>query len=105
MSVQGSQGESLTATGGNAYAGVAATTATDTVIKAASGRLCRVIVLVTGTNPMAIYDNATAGSGTQIGALPASPAVGAVYDFQVPCSNGITVKGNASNPGVVVTYL
>lgn len=96
--------ENLTTYGGTNYAAIAAGTATDTVVKGYSGRLCRVVVIATGTNPMAIYDNAAAGSGTQIAALPASPAVGASFDFHVPCVNGITVKGNAANPAVVVTF-
>lgn len=96
--------EALTTYGGTSYKAVAASTATDTVVKAAPGRLCRVVVIATAANPMAIYDNASAGSGTQIGALPANPAVGSSYDFHVPVSNGITIKGSATNPGVVVTF-
>ena len=94
----------LTSTGGRSVTAVAASTATDTVIKASAGRLCRVLVTTTGTNPMQIFDNASAGSGTIIGALPASPAVGSVYDFNLPAANGITVKGSASNPAVTISW-
>ena len=83
---------------------IAASVATDTVIKASAGRLARVLVTATGTNPMQIFDNATVGSGKIIGALPASPAVGTVYLFGMPAANGITVKGNAANPGVTISW-
>lgn len=86
------------------YTPVAATKDTDTQIKTAGGGvLGKVIVLVTGANPMQIYDS-TDTSGNQIGGLPANPAVGAIFSFDVPCSLGITVKGNATNPGVVITW-
>jgi hypothetical protein len=90
--------------GGTTTIAVAAATASDTVIKNGVGRLCRVLVTATGTNPMQIFDNASAGSGTVIGCLPASPAVGSTYDFNLPAANGITVKGSATNPGVTISY-
>lgn len=83
---------------------VAAGTASDTVIKDAPGRLCTVIVTASDTNPLLIYDNASAGSGTVIGAVPASAAVGSSYTFNAPAENGITVDGHADNPGVTITW-
>lgn len=91
-------------TGGTSTTAVASGASSNTVIKGSAGTLCRVLVTTTGTNPMNIYDNATTNSGTIIGALPASPAVGSIYDFQMPATNGITVGGNASNPGVTISY-
>lgn len=87
------------------YALVAATTATDTPIKTAGGGvLGRIIVTVTGANPMQIYDNATAGTGALIASLPASPTLGQVFVFDCPVVNGITIKGSATNPGVTVLW-
>jgi hypothetical protein len=83
---------------------IAAGVATDTVIKATAGRLGKVIVTTTGTAALLIYDNATGHTGTVIGALPASPAVGAVYDFNMPAANGITVLGAAANPAVTISF-
>lgn len=83
---------------------IAAGATSNTVVKAAPGRLFRVLVTATGTNPLLIYDNASTNSGTVIGALPASPAVGATYDFELPAANGITVGGNSANPGVTVSW-
>lgn len=83
---------------------IAAGTATATVVRATPGRLVRVLVTTTGTNPLNIYDNATAGSGTVIGCLPASPAVGSVYTFSMPAKNGITVGGHANNPGITISF-
>lgn len=87
------------------YSLVAATVGTDTVIKSAGGGvLGKVIVTVTGANPMQFYDNGTAGSGALIASLPASPALGTVFAFDIPVLNGITIKGSATNPGVTVLW-
>jgi hypothetical protein len=91
-------------TGGTNTVAIAAGTATDTVVHALTGRLCRVLVTTTGTNPLQIFDNASTSSGTIIGCLPASPTVGTTYDFNLPAANGITVKGNAANPAVTISY-
>lgn len=79
--------------------------AADVVVKATPGRLVKVLVTTTGANPMQIFDNATAGTGTQIGCFAASPAVGTVIDFNMPAANGITIKGSATNPVVTVSYI
>jgi hypothetical protein len=91
--------------GGSNATPIPVNTVANTVIKATSGRLCRVIVTVTGAAAMSIYDNAAAATGTIIGQLPANPAVGSVYDFQTPAALGITVGGAGTNPGVTITYL
>ncbi len=101
---RGKNGIGEVSDGGRSTTAVAASVSTDTVIKATAGRLAKVLVTATGTNAMQIFDNATAGSGKIIGALPASPAVGAVYDFQMPAANGVTVLGNALNPGVTISW-
>lgn len=92
------------ASGGYQTTAVAAGVSSDTVISAAAGKICRILVTTTGTNPLQVYDNATAGSGLIIAALPASPAIG-IYDFQMPAANGITVKGNAANPAVTIGWI
>jgi hypothetical protein len=98
-------GQQLVTVGGQTTTAVAAGTSANTVIKSTGGRLCRVLVTATGTNAMSIYDNSTTNSGTIIGALPASPAVGSVYDFQMPAASGITIAGNSSNPGVTMSWV
>lgn len=84
---------------------IAAAAAADTVVKAGAGRLCRVLVTAAGgAAATLIYDDPSAGSGVAIGSLPASVAVGSVYDFDMPAANGITVKGAATNPGMTISY-
>lgn len=78
---------------------IAAGTATNTTIKASAGRLCRVIVTATGTNAMQFQDNAVT-----VASLPASPTVGAVFEWQIPCGTNIVAVGAAANPGVTVIW-
>ena len=104
MSVTDLTGASYVTDGGSSIKAVAAGTSGDTVVKATPGRICRILITTTGTNPMQVFDNASAGSGTIIACLPASPTVGTTYVFGLPASAGITVKGHASNPGVTISY-
>lgn len=90
--------------GGSATVAIAASFASNTVVKASPGRLGRILVTTLGTNAMLIYDNATTNSGTIIGVVPASAAVGTVVDCQLPAANGITVAGSATNPAVTIGY-
>lgn len=92
-------------TDGDTTATVAATVSTDTVIKTGSGTLGR--ILVTSTNGAAainIYDNATTHSGTIIGVVAASAAVGTVYTLGMPFENGLTVGGAATNGAITISY-
>jgi hypothetical protein len=102
---QSRQGAVVTTVGGVTTVAIAAGVATDTVVKASAGRLCKVLVTTTGTNPMAIWDNASGHTGTIIGAFAASPVVGTVVPFDMPAANGITVQGNAANPAVTISFI
>lgn len=97
-------GESLVTTGGLVTTSVP-TNAANVVIKGSAGRLCRVLVTTTGSTAMQIFDNATTNTGTLIGVLPASAAIGGVYDFSMPAANGITIAGSATNPAVTVSWI
>lgn len=94
---------SVVTPGGIAAVAIAAGKTTDTVIKASPGRLCRILVSTVGTNPLSVFDNASGHTGTVIGQLAASAAIG-IYDFQLPAANGITVQGNAANPAITISY-
>lgn len=72
------------------------------VVKAAPGRLARVVVTASGA--VTFYDNASAAFGTILFATPASPAVGTVYDVSMPAANGITASAAASSSAVTVLY-
>lgn len=102
---QSRQGAAVTTSGGVTTVAIASGTATDTVVKATPGRLCRVLVTTTNTNPMTIWDNASGHTGTIIGAFAASPTVGTVVSFEMPAANGITVQGNAANPAVTISFI
>jgi len=84
---------------------IAAGVASDTVIYAGKSMLSSVLVTTTGTNQMLFYDNASVGSGTIIGLIPANPTVNGVpFVFKAFCTNGIVAKGNANNPAITVFY-
>ena len=95
-----------TSPGGISTSAIAAA-ATNTVVKASAGRLCRVLVTTAGTAALTFYDNATGGSttGNIVGYIPANAAAGSVYDFQFISSTGIQAPGGASTPAVTVGYI
>jgi hypothetical protein len=83
---RGPQGAGYVSDGGSTCTAIAAVTGANTVIKAAAGRLCRILATTVGTaDSVLVYDNATT-TGTVIGALPAN-------------------AGNAANPAVTVAFL
>lgn len=90
--------------GGAVTSAIAAAKTTNTVVKASSGRLCRVLLTVVGSVDLKIYDNATTASGTVIGYIPSTAVLGASFDIQMPAVNGITVGGAAGNAGITVSF-
>lgn len=92
----------LTETGGTAYKVCAAATAV--AVKASAGRLCKVIVITSGTAAVSIYDNASAASGNVLFTVPASAAVGSVYALDIPATAGIYVGGTTNTPALNCTY-
>lgn len=101
---QGVRGVQDMSVGGRTSTAIAASTATNTVIKASPGRLARLLVTTAGTTAMSFYDNASTNSGTVIALIPASAAAGTLIDAQAPALNGITAAGAATNPGVTVFW-
>lgn len=83
-----------------------ATGAANTVVKAGSGRLLRVLVTTagTGTGNVLFYDNASTNSGTIIGEIPATIAVGTFYLFSMPAALGIVCVNVLSGPALTVNF-
>lgn len=73
-------------------------------VKVGPGRLASVIVIVSGSQQLTIYDNASQASGTPIGAIPAYAAVGSVYQFNSPAANGILADSVANCCSVTICY-
>ena len=92
-----------TNSGGSKTAPVVAAAAA-AAIKATPGRLCKVMVTTLGTAALLFYDNASAASGTIIGAIAASAAVGTVSTFDMPAANGIWCASGTNTPAVTVSY-
>lgn len=86
---------------------IAAGTATDTQIAAGNGHMLGIIlVTATGTNPLQVFDSTTpiGGGAAQMGALPASPALGPYPHHTWSVTGNITVKGNSNNPAVTIYW-
>jgi hypothetical protein len=96
-------GETLASYGGKFSQAVASGAGT-VVLKAAPGRLCRIIITAAGTASFSVFDNASAASGTLLYISPATTSLGQIIDVQVPAQNGITVSNPASGPGVTVSW-
>ena len=91
----------------SAYTLVPATTAGNTVVFAAVGVLCKILVTSTGTGSgtfASVYDNATTNSGNVVIAVPSNAAAGTIYDCNVSMTHGITVAQVTNGPGLCVTY-
>lgn len=84
---------------------VAAAVVGNTVAKASSGVLMRVLITATGSAALTIFDNATTNTGTVIGLVAASAPAGTIVVFQMPAVNGIAIAGSASNPGFTLTFV
>lgn len=64
--------------------------ATTTVVNTGGTRLIRIVVNTTAAAAITVYDN-TAGSGTKIATIAASPAIGTVFYYGVKTTTGLTV--------------
>jgi hypothetical protein len=105
VSVQVDAYGNLAVPGGSATVAIPAGTVANTVVKSASGRLCRVLVTQSGTgSAVQLFDNSTTNTGTVIGIVPATAAVGSVFVFDTPAVNGITAGGSSTGPAVTVSY-
>lgn len=82
------------------------TGAANNVVRDVATRLRRVLVTTAGTGAgnVLIYDNATTNSGMVIGVIPATVAIGTVYEFDMPCRFGIVVANVLSGPVLTVNY-
>jgi hypothetical protein len=96
-------GETLSTYGGQFSKAIASGAGTVT-LKAARGRLCRIVVTVAGTVSFTVFDNASAASGTALFTSPIATSIGTIFDIQLPAQNGITVSDPASGPGITVSW-
>jgi hypothetical protein len=77
-------------------------TATTTVVKTGAGVLHAITINTTAAAAITVYDN-TAGSGTTIATIAASPAIGQYFLYDVAFVTGLTiVTAGASN--ITVSY-
>lgn len=82
------------------------TTNTTTTLKLGAGTLRKIIINTNGStnNTATIYDNTT-GSGTKIGTITTSTAVGGVFEYDLDFFAGLTiVTANGSAANLTVVY-
>lgn len=73
------------------------------VVKAAAGRLVKVIVTVAGSGgTLTVYDNASAASGTILYSVAGTTALGTIADLDIPAANGIYVSPGTGQTVLVV---
>lgn len=65
-------------------------TGTTTTVKSGTGILHAITINTTAAATITIYDN-TAGSGTKIGTIAASPAIGSTFVYNVAFNTGLTI--------------
>ena len=77
-----------------------------TVVKNTPGTFFGIIVNTVGVGAPVAYDNASAASGTPVGNLVSSATLGLFGNIPtgIKCSNGITVSGGLTNPGMTILY-
>lgn len=100
----GNVGVSSVTNDGTSTTAITASVSANTVVTGSAGRLASILVTITGTSQLIIYDNASVPTGTIIGIVPANALVGTVVAPHTPAANGIVVAGNASNPGVTISW-
>lgn len=83
---------------------IVVTASSSAVIKAAAGRLCRILTTGTATATAFVYDSTNAASGTIIGSIPATTAIGTMINIQMPAAHGIYFGGASGTPGVTVSF-
>jgi quinolinate synthase len=78
-----------------------------TVIKASAGRIFKIVVTTSTAQAVTLFDNASAASGQILFVVPASAALGTIYDLSpgggIPFVNGLTASASATNPGLNVS--
>lgn len=75
------------------------------VVSSRPGRLIRVVVTTAGTTgAVTFFDNASAASGTVLGVVPGSAALGSVFELKMPTANGLVASAAAASAAVTVCY-
>lgn len=82
------------------YANIAS--ATTTTVKSGAGFLHCLTINTTAAGAITIYDN-TAGSGTKIATIAASPVIGSTFKFDVSFGTGLTIVTAAASD-ITVSY-
>lgn len=73
------------------------------IIKAAPGRLVRIIVTVAGSaGALTIHDNASAASGTLLFSVVGTAALGSIYELDIPATAGLYFTPGTGQTCIIV---
>jgi hypothetical protein len=75
----------------------------NTVVRTQRGGLGSVLIQITTTAAVTIYDSAVGAGGTVIGYIPSGATPGN-YVFDMPAAQGVVVAGASTNPAMTVGY-
>jgi len=93
-------GALITAQGTKTFFNVTA----DTLVKAKSGRVAKVSVIVAGSVAGSVNDAATIGGAATANEIAVIPNTVGVYNIDFPVSNGIVIKAGTGNT-IAVSYI
>lgn len=74
----------------NIYQFLNISTGTTTTVKSGTGVLHSITINTTAAATITIYDSLT-GTGTKIGTIAASPAIGSTFSYDCAFSTGLTI--------------
>src|SRR3989442_4735565 len=66
------------------------------------GRLRKIMVTAAGTASTTFFDDPAAAQGTVLFVTPAAPALGQIFDLNIPAAKGIWAVGNTGSAALTV---
>lgn len=75
-----------------------------TALRTGVGILGQAVVTTAPSLATTFFDSATGSSGLILGIIPSNAAIGAIYTWNMPCSNGIVQGGGATGLTATISW-
>jgi hypothetical protein len=72
-------------------------------VRTGPGRLRKIVVTAAGTASTTFYDDPAAAQGTVLFVTPAAPALGTIFDVNLPAAKGIWAVGITGSAALTVS--